>query len=228
MSLISLAENIQTNWKDILLENTEELAKISENHELEKQKYEPDFLAVLPPNEYIFHAFDFFNIEDTKVLILGQDPYIHRGEAQGLCFSVPNGIKKVPPSLINIFKELETIYGTRRTETDLSDWAEQGVLLLNSALTVLENKSNIYAKVWESYTDGIIQEVSRRCKGIVFILWGNYAISKEKFVDAKKHLILKSVHPSPLSASRGFFGCNHFKICNDYLKKQGKNEIKWI
>ena len=227
MSLLSLVNNIQTDWKELLLEQSEELERISEDHERQKSSYEPD-VAILPPDEYIFHAFDFFNITETKVLVLGQDPYIHRGEAQGMCFSVPNGIKKIPPSLLNIFKELESIYGEKRGETDLSDWASQGVLLLNSALTVLEMKSNFNAKLWENFTDTIIHEVSNRCKNIVFILWGNYAISKEKFIDGKKHLILKSAHPSPLSANRGFFGNNHFKLANDYLKKNKKQEIKWV
>lgn len=227
MSLLSLVNNIQTDWKELLLEQSEELERISEDHERQKSSYEPD-VAILPPDEYIFHAFDFFNITETKVLVLGQDPYIHRGEAQGMCFSVPNGIKKIPPSLLNIFKELESIYGEKRGETDLSDWASQGVLLLNSALTVLELKSNFNAKLWENFTDTIIHEVSNRCKNIVFILWGNYAISKEKFIDGKKHLILKSAHPSPLSANRGFFGNNHFKLANDYLKKNKKQEIKWV
>jgi len=227
MSLIYLIEVLRTNWRDLLLEENDELTNISVNHDKQKETYEPD-LAILPPDESIFHAFDFFNVEQTKVLILGQDPYIHRGEAQGLCFSVPNGIKKIPPSLINIFKELETEFSKKRKDTDLSDWASQGVLLLNSALTVLEGKSNFNASIWEKFTDHIIQEVSKRTKNVVFILWGNFAIQKERLIDSKKHLILKSPHPSPLSASRGFFGNNHFNLTNDYLKKNGKEEIHWM
>jgi len=227
MSIIQLVENIQTNWKDILLEQRNELEKISGVHTQQKTMYEPD-LQILPSDEKIFNAFNYFNIEETKVLLLGQDPYINIGEAQGLCFSVPNGIKKVPPSLVNIFKELETEYGKLRKETDLTDWSQQGILLLNSALTVLQGKSNFNAKIWVNFTDKIIQEVSNRCNGVVFVLWGNNAIMKEKLVDLSKHKILKSVHPSPLSASRGFFGNNHFKEINDYLKKNGKKEIKWL
>jgi len=224
MSLISLVKDIKTDWKNLIL--IQDLDKISKNHDEQKKTYEPH-LSILPPDNLIFNCFNFFNIADTKILILGQDPYIHIGEAQGLCFSVPDGVK-MPPSLLNIFKELENIYGIRRTNTDITDWAQQGVLLLNSALTVLEGKSNINAKIWMKFTDNIINEISKRCDGVVFILWGNYAIGKEGLIDGEKHFILKSVHPSPLSASRGFFGNNHFKLANDYLKKKGKKEIKWI
>jgi uracil-DNA glycosylase len=224
MSLVRLIENLVTDWGEILID--EELERISKIHENQKDMYEPH-LEIFPPDNLIFNCFNFFNIRDTKVVILGQDPYINRGEAQGLCFSVPNGVK-TPPSLLNIFKELEAIYGNRRIKTDLRDWAEQGVLLLNTALTVLEGKSNINAKLWVKYTDKIISEISKRCEGVVFILWGNNAIGKSEFIDEKKHMILKSVHPSPLSASRGFFGNNHFGKTNDYLNGLGKKKIEWI
>ena len=223
MSLISFVNELSTDWKNVLIQDLED---ISNFHDEQKKLYEPH-VHILPPNELVFNCFKFFDISLTKVVILGQDPYIHPGEAQGLCFSVPNGVK-CPPSLLNIFKELENIYGTRRTNTDLTDWAKQGVLLLNTALTVLEGKSNFYAKNWVKYTDNIIAEVSKKCEGIVFILWGNNAIGKESLIDGKKHLILKSVHPSPLSASRGFFGNNHFRKANEYLRENGKNEILWI
>lgn len=225
MSLISLVSDLKTDWKNLLLEQNSELIRLSEIHDNQKKTYEPH-LSILPPDNLIFNAFSFFNIKETKVLLLGQDPYIHKGEAQGLCFSVPVGIK-VPPSLSNIFKELETNYG-KRSNTDLSDWAEQGVLLLNAALTVLEGKSNINAKHWKNTTDCIIKDVSDRCQNVVFILWGNFAIAKKELIDEKKHLILTGVHPSPLSASRGFFGNNHFRIANEYLKENGKDEINWV
>jgi len=226
MILIELIKNIQTDWKYFLLKQEDELIRISKIHEEQKQTYEPT-LQILPSNDLIFNCFNFFTISQTKIVILGQDPYQNVGLPMGLCFSVPE-TAKMPPSLLNIFKELESIYGKRRTKCDLTDWAQQGVLLLNTALTVLEGKSNFNSKLWTNFTDKIIQDISEKTTNIVFILWGNNAISKEKLIDGKKHLILKSAHPSPLSASRGFFGNNHFKIANDYLRKNGKEEISWI
>jgi len=226
MILIELIKNIQTDWKYFLLKQEDELIRISKIHEEQKQTYEHT-LQILPSNDLIFNCFNFFNISQTKIVILGQDPYQNVGLPMGLCFSVPE-TAKMPPSLLNIFKELESIYGKRRTKCDLTDWAQQGVLLLNTALTVLEGKSNFNSKLWTSFTDKIIQDISEKNANIVFILWGNNAISKEKLIDDKKHLILKSAHPSPLSASRGFFGNNHFKIANDYLRKNGKEKISWI
>lgn len=226
MILIELIKNIQTDWKYFLLKQEDELIRISKIHEEQKQTYEPT-LQILPSNDLIFNCFNFFTISQTKIVILGQDPYQNVGLPMGLCFSVPE-TAKIPPSLNNIFKELESIYGKRRTKCDLTDWAQQGVLLLNTALTVLEGKSNFNSKLWTNFTDKIVQDISEKNANIVFILWGNNAISKEKLIDGKKHLILKSAHPSPLSASRGFFGNNHFKIANDYLRKNGKGEIYWI
>jgi len=226
MSLVGLVKNLVTDWGEILLLDVGELERISKIHDSQKATYEPH-LQIFPADNLIFNCFNFFNIMDTKVVILGQDPYINKGEAQGLCFSVPEGVK-TPPSLLNIFKELEAFYERRRTKTDLRDWAEQGVLLLNTALTVLEGKSNINAKLWVKFTDMIISEISRRCIGVVFILWGNNAIGKLQLIDGNRHLILRSVHPSPLSASRGFFGNNHFGGANDYLGKIGRGVIEWI
>jgi len=226
MSLNRLVENIPTDWKNILLEKSEDLEKISETHDNQKITYEPH-LMILPEENLIFRCFHFFNVSDLKVVILGQDPYQNIGLPMGLCFSVPNGAK-IPPSLLNIFKEIETFFSVKRTNTDLTDWAKQGVLLLNTALTVLEGKSNHNAKLWAQYTDFIIKRISEITQGVVFILWGNNAISKKQFVDESKHLILSSVHPSPLSASRGFFGNNHFGKTNDYLELTGKKAIKWI
>lgn len=224
MLLQTLISNLKTDWKSILLQK--ELEKISEIHQSQKETYNPH-LEILPPDNLIFNAFNYFNIPETKIVILGQDPYIHRGEAQGLCFSVTEGIK-MPPSLLNIFKELETIYGKRRSKTDLTDWAQQGVLLLNTALTTLEGKSNFNSKLWANYIDKIIEQISKVTNGVVFILWGNNAITKRKLIDEKKHLVLTSAHPSPLSATRGFFGNNHFALANEYLKNQGKKEIQFV
>lgn len=226
MILIDLVKNIRKDWKELLLLQEDELIRISKIHEEQKQTYEPT-LQILPSNDLIFNCFNFFNISQTKIVILGQDPYQNVGLPMGLCFSVPE-TAKMPPSLLNIFKELESIYGKRRTKCDLTDWAQQGVLLLNTALTVLEGKSNFNSKLWTIFTDKIIQDISEKTTNIVFILWGNNAIVKEKLIDGKKHLILKSAHPSPLSASRGFFGNNHFRIANDYLKEKSKKEISWI
>lgn len=226
MILIELVKNIHSDWKVLLLSQEEELNRISKIHEEQKQTYEPT-LQILPSNDLIFNCFNFFNISQTKIVILGQDPYQNVGLPMGLCFSIPE-TARMPPSLLNIFKELESIYGIKRTNCDLSDWAKQGVLLLNTALTVLEGKSNFNAKLWYNFTDKIIKDISEKTKNVVFILWGNNAIAKEKLIDDKKHLILKSAHPSPLSASRGFFGNNHFKMANDYLRKNGKEEISWI
>ena len=226
MSLLLLVKKIPTDWKGLLLNQKEELEKISEFHDKQKETYEPH-LQILPPDNLIFNCFNFFNISQTKIVILGQDPYQNIGLPMGLCFSVPNGTR-TPPSLINIFKELESSYGKLRTQNDLSDLAKQGVLLLNTSLTVLEGKSNSFAKIWVKFTDKIIKDISDNTEKVVFILWGNNAIGKESLIDGKKHLILKSVHPSPLSASRGFFGNNHFRKANEYLRENGKNEILWI
>lgn len=226
-----LSENINaltTNWKNILLSiGSESIESINEFVLNEKKTYEPSVL-IFPPEKCIFKCFDFFNFEETKVVILGQDPYINVGEAMGLCFSVPNDIKKKPPSLKNIFQELENEFDVKRENYDLTDWAEQGVLLLNTSLTVRQYKSNSHQKVWRNFTDLIIKEISDKLNGIIFILWGNDAKNKKTLIDSEKHHILESVHPSPLSAHRGFFGNNHFKKTNEILQEKGENEIKWV
>jgi len=226
MSLIILLENLKTDWKELLLEQKETLDEISKIHDSQKSTYQPH-LQILPSENLIFNCFNFFNVQQTRVIILGQDPYQNVGLPMGLCFSVPVGAK-MPPSLLNIFKELQTIYGETRINTDLTDWAQQGVLLLNTALTVLEGKSNFNAKIWKKFTDKVIKDISDNCFNLVFILWGNNAIEKKSLIDEKKHLILTSAHPSPLSASRGFFGNNHFGLANNYLKTHGKEKINWI
>ena len=223
-----LIDNLKTDWKNILKTiDKNEIQKIDKFVNEEIEKYEPD-VNIFPERENIFKCFDFVNFDNTKVVILGQDPYIHKGEAMGMCFSVPNDTNKVPPSLKNIFKELKNEYDVTRDNYDLTDWAEQGILLLNTALTVREYKSNSHQKVWKRFTDEIIKDISDKREGIIFILWGNDAKNKKELISQEKHHILESVHPSPLSATRGFFGNNHFKKTNELLKKMNKEEIKWI
>jgi uracil-DNA glycosylase len=184
---------------------------------------------IYPSVENRFRAFDLCDLENLKVVILGQDPYHGEGEANGLCFSVNEGVK-IPPSLRNIFKELAlefNEYNIKRS-TDLSDWAEQGVLLLNSILTVEKDIAASHSKYgWQEYTDAVISEISYRKEFVIFIFLGNYAQSKIPLIDQRKHTIIKAVHPSPLSASRGFFGSNVFKNCNLELEKMKLENIIW-
>ena len=183
---------------------------------------------VFPPPQLIFNAFNLTPFDKVKVVILGQDPYHNIGQAHGLAFSVPNNIQK-PPSLQNIFKELNNDLGlTIPTNGNLEKWAKEGVLLLNASLTVRAHNAASHAKIgWQQFTDAAIKALSEQRNNIVFILWGNYAIAKENLIDHNKHLILKTVHPSPLSASRGFFGCKHFSKTNEYLIKNGITPIDW-
>lgn len=191
-----------------------------------KKEYETK--TVFPPMEDIFNAFHKTSFENTKVVILGQDPYHQKGQAHGLSFSVNKGIK-TPPSLQNIYKELETDLGLKIPNNGfLEKWAEQGVLLLNTTLTVVEGSANSHQNIgWRNFTDYVILELNKKETPVVFILWGNNAISKEKLILNPKHLILKSVHPSPLSASRGFFGSKPFSKTNEFLKANGLTEIDW-
>jgi uracil-DNA glycosylase len=182
-----------------------------------------------PPKELIFNCFNFFNISDTKVIILGQDPYIREGEAMGLSFSIPSNIK-VPPSLKNIYKEINRDLNADiplKESGDLTHWAEQGVLLLNCALTVIEGKSGSHSKLWYDFASYIIKAISDNTKNCVFFLWGNHAISKEEFISPKNHLILSAGHPSPLNRKKNFIGNNHFSLANKYLEKHDKKAIDW-
>lgn len=183
---------------------------------------------VFPPGPLIFNAFNHTPFYDVKVVLLGQDPYHGPGQAHGLCFSVPEGTPK-PPSLINIFKEIEADLGIPApSHGNLTNWAKQGVLLLNATLTVRENQAGSHqGKGWETFTDAAISALSEKRDGLIFILWGNYAISKRNLIDNTRHFILTAPHPSPLSASRGFFGCRHFSGTNDLLRKMGKEPIDW-
>lgn len=188
--------------------------------------------SVFPRPKDIFRALDCCPVDKVEVVILGQDPYHGevqgRPQAQGLCFSVPLGYP-LPPSLVNIFKELkDDTGGALRTNGDLSDWAKQGVLLLNATLTVrARNAGSHQGKGWERFTDAIIQKLSNEKNHIVFILWGSYARGKKQLIDQDKHYIIESPHPSPLSAHRGFFGSKPFSKTNTYLREKGFNEINW-
>lgn len=188
---------------------------------------------VFPHPSKIFRAFDYFDPKDTKVVILGQDPYHTPGVAHGLSFSTESS-NPVPPSLQNIFKELELEYGQSGSQPinhnpDLTRWARQGVLLLNASLTVKSGLANSHAEYgWHTFTDAVIKALSEKEQHIVFMLWGAFAGKKEAEIDWEKHEVLKARHPSPLSAHKGFLGCNHFKLANDYLKQNGRTEIDWI
>jgi uracil-DNA glycosylase len=183
---------------------------------------------IFPPGSSIFAAFDHTPFDKVKVVILGQDPYHGPGQAHGLCFSVNKGIVK-PPSLINIFKEIQSDLGIAPPKHgNLESWADQGVLLLNATLTVRAHQAGSHQnKGWERFTDAAITALSAEKTGLVFLLWGNYAQAKSSLIDASRHHILKAPHPSPLSASRGFFGCRHFSKTNQLLHQQGDKMINW-
>ena len=183
--------------------------------------------TIYPEYKDIFNALRYTDYDEVKVVILGQDPYHGEHEAHGLSFSVKEGVK-MPPSLLNIFKELYSDLGIKRTKTDLTDWAKEGVLLLNSIMTVVKDTPLSHkGKGWEKFTDTVIEKLGEREEPIVFILWGSYARSKKELIKNKNHFILESVHPSPLSANRGFFGSKPFSKTNEFLKKNNIHEIKW-
>lgn len=183
--------------------------------------------TIFPPYQNIFDALRFTDYDEVKVVILGQDPYHGLGEAHGLSFSVKEGVP-VPPSLQNIFKELYSDLGIKRTNSDLTSWAKEGVLLLNSIMTVVKDKPLSHKdKGWEIFTDTIISKLNEREQPVIFVLWGSYARSKKELITNSRHKIIESVHPSPLSANRGFFGSKPFSKINKYLKELGKEEIKW-
>jgi uracil-DNA glycosylase len=187
-----------------------------------------DGAHVFPPGQQIFAAFDATPFEQVKVVVLGQDPYHGAGQAHGLSFSVPPGVP-VPPSLLNIYKELETDLGIPRANHGcLLPWAEQGVLLLNAVLSVEEGKAGSHqGRGWEGFTDHVVDVLNREREGLVFLLWGAYAQQKGKVIDTGRHRVLKAPHPSPLSAHRGFLGCQHFSQANEYLARRGATPINW-
>jgi len=214
------------SWAPVIkpLFRQEYMKRLSAFVQEERRRYE-----VYPPQELVFNAFRLTPFSEVKVVILGQDPYHNVGQAHGLSFSVPEGIA-FPPSLKNIFAELSTdIEGFQIPSSgDLTKWAKQGVLLLNATLTVRAHQAASHQKQgWERFTDEIIAKVSSELEHVVFLLWGSYAQQKAALIDASKHLVLKAVHPSPLSVYRGFFGCRHFSKANAYLQAHGKQPIDW-
>mgnify|MGYP000313920104 FL=1 len=216
---------IAEDWKSVL---KEEFTKPYFDELVEFVKAEYASTTVFPAGRNIFRAFDKCPLDRLKVVIIGQDPYHGEGQANGLCFSVNDGVQ-FPPSLRNIFQEVESDTGAPvPTSGNLDRWAEQGVLLLNSVLTVRAHEAASHAgRGWEQFTDAVVREIAARREGVVYMLWGSYAQRKGAIADPARNCILKAVHPSPLSAYRGFFGCRHFSRANDYLVAHGKEPIVW-
>ncbi|MDR2009835.1 MAG: uracil-DNA glycosylase [Bacteroidales bacterium] len=217
--------NIEDSWYEQLKDefDKEYFQKLKQFLVEEKKQH-----VVYPPGSLIFNAFNTTPFDKVKVVLLGQDPYHGPGQAHGLCFSVPHGIKP-PPSLINMYKELNSDTGFNiPNHGNLESWAKQGVFLLNATLTVRANMAGSHQnKGWETFTDKVISTLSEKRENLVFVLWGRYAQAKEVLIDKNKHLVLKAAHPSPLSAHNGFFGCKHFSKINDYLREKGITEIAW-
>lgn len=217
---------IESSWKEALKDEFQksyfEQIVMSLKHEKASGK------IIYPPGNLIFNAFDKTPFDKVKVVILGQDPYHGPGQAHGLCFSVQKGVKP-PPSLVNIYKEMNTDLGIPIADTgDLTPWAENGVLLLNAMLTVRGGEPASHSKIgWESFTDAVIKKLSDTKEGLVFLLWGKFAQDKQVLIDATKHYILKAAHPSPFSVDKGFYGCRHFSKTNEILVKQGKEPVNW-
>lgn len=217
---------IEPEWKKVLSEyfSTQKWNLLAE---FVRNKYTSN--KIYPRTKNIFHAFSLTPFKNVQVVILGQDPYHGPGQAHGLAFSVPYGVTP-PPSLKNIYKEIEADMGIKKdfTNGNLEHWSTQGVFLLNSILSVESGKPASHRNIgWEDFTDYVIQKISHEHNHVVFMLWGNYARGKKVLIDTQKHLILESPHPSPFSAHSGFFGSKHFSQCNAYLKKHGKKEILW-
>jgi len=223
--MTAVKPQIEAKWGNALEEefNSDYFRQLKEFLVEEKKNH-----TIYPPGSQIFSAFDHTPFDKVKVVIIGQDPYHGPGQANGLCFSVSPGIKP-PPSLVNIYKELHSDLGIPIPNTgNLEPWADQGVLLLNATLTVRAKKPASHQnKGWETFTDAAIKKLSQEKAGLVFILWGKYAQSKEALINSNKHLILKSPHPSPYSANYGFFSSKPFSKTNEYLKAQGKEPIDW-
>jgi len=216
---------IEESWKEVLASEfgNSYFMELKEFLTEEKAKY-----SVYPPGSQIFNAFQLTPFNQVKVVILGQDPYHGPGQAHGLCFSVPHGIVP-PPSLVNIFKEIEKDLGIPIPAAgNLEKWARQGVLLLNATLTVRANQPGSHQKRgWENFTHAVISRLSEKRVGLIFLLWGKFAQEKESLIDTNRHYILKAAHPSPFSAYNGFFGCRHFSKTNEILRKHGLQEINW-
>ena len=216
---------IENSWKEKLQEEFEKSYFKSLTNFIHEEYSTQE---IYPPAKLIFNAFDKCPFSEVKVVIIGQDPYHNIGQANGLSFSVNEGIK-VPPSLVNIYKEINVDLGKSIPQSgNLERWSEQGVLLLNATLTVRAHTPGSHqGKGWEQCTDKVIDSLSEECNNLVFLLWGNYAQQKGKNIDTNKHLVLKSPHPSPLSAHRGFFGNKHFSKANEYLIEHNKKPIEW-
>jgi uracil-DNA glycosylase len=217
---------IEESWKEVL---KDEFEKIYFQHIVTFLKAEKASGKIIyPRGSLIFNSFKQTPFSKIKVVIIGQDPYHNAGQAHGLSFSVPDGIPK-PPSLLNIFIELKNDLGIEISEKgNLEKWASQGVLLLNASLTVRQNEPGSHAQIgWLQFTDEVIKKISTEKEGIIFLLWGKFAQEKQSLIDETKHFVLKAAHPSPFSASNGFFGCKHFSKTNEILMKQQKNPIDW-
>jgi uracil-DNA glycosylase len=219
--------NINENWSKVLEQefNTDYMTRLQSY--LEQQYANKN--EIYPPKELIFSALNYTDLNEVKVVILGQDPYHGEGQAHGLSFSVPKG-EKIPPSLRNIYKEIALEYNSEQpSHGNLEAWAKQGVLMLNAVLTVEAGKAGSHQKKgWELFTDKLIQIVNDQCSHVVFLLWGSHAQKKGKIIDRQKHLVLEAPHPSPLSAHRGFLGSDHFKKANAYLTQNAKEPIDWV
>lgn len=217
---------IEESWKKFLINEFKKTYMLDLKNFLVKEKKKKKI--IYPRGENIFKAFELTHYEDVKVVILGQDPYHGPSQAHGLCFSVLPGIKP-PPSLINIYKELQSDVGfTPVSHGYLANWAKQGILLLNSVLTVEHSKAGSHqGKGWEHFTDKVMKVLNERDDPVIFVLWGSYAKRKGEFIDASKHIVLQAAHPSPFSVYRGFFGCKHFSKINYHLKKLNKDPIDW-
>jgi uracil-DNA glycosylase len=222
---MALDVKIEQSWKALLQEEFDKpyFAELTEFVRAEYKSY-----RIYPPGSQIFNAFNLCPFDKVKVVIIGQDPYHGPGQAHGLCFSVNDGVP-FPPSLRNIFKEVNADTGAPIPQSgNLTRWATQGVLLLNATLTVREHSAGSHQRRgWETFTDAVIRIISEQKSKVVFILWGAYAQSKASLIDSSRHLVLRSVHPSPLSAHAGFFGNHHFSLANDYLVRNGLTSIDW-
>ena len=217
---------IEDSWKEVLKTEFKQPYFMQIVTHIKTEKATGKIIYPLGSN--IFNAFNYTPFNKVKVVILGQDPYHGPGQAMGLSFSVPVGIT-IPPSLLNIYKELRNDVGMPIPTTgDLTHWAKQGVLLLNAVLTVRANEPASHAKIgWMNFTDAVIQKISEQKEGVVFLLWGKFAQEKQNLIDQLKHHVLKAAHPSPFSADKGFFGCQHFSRTNQYLLNQGQDPIDW-
>ncbi len=223
--MTNIDPHIEEGWKKILID---EFQSPGFNELKEFLVKETSSQTIYPPGKLIFNAFQRTPFDKVKVVILGQDPYHGTGQAHGLSFSVPPGIKP-PPSLVNIFKELQNDLGIPKPANgNLESWADQGVLLLNATLTVRAGEAGSHQNQgWETFTNSVIEKISQQKSKVVFLLWGKFAQAKESLVDGDKHLVLKAAHPSPFSAYKGFLGCGHFSKANNYLEQNGIDPVNW-